>query len=98
MRMAEVDILNRLHRQEWRTALEIANQLEAERGGSLLTRPRVYAFLYLMLTSGVVEARLRQPQERFIPEHEFRLRQSGYLRRVDEPRRPFSMEPMLQPI
>jgi hypothetical protein len=98
MKVAEVDVLDRLHRKEWRTALEIANQLDAERGESVLTRPSVYAFLYLLLTSGLVEARLRQPQQRFIPEHEFRLTQSGHLRRIEKPRRLWSLEPMPQPI
>ena len=97
MRVVEVDVLDRLHRREWRTAVEIANQLAAERGESLLTRPQVYAFLYLLLTSGLVEARLRHPQQRLIPEHEFRLTQSGYMRRCDEPRRLPWLEPMFQP-
>ena len=97
MKVAEVDVLDRLHRREWRTALEVANQLAAERGDSVLTRPSVYAFLYLLLSSGVIESRLRRPQQRVIPEHEFRLTQSGYMRRCDEPRRMQSMELMSQP-
>jgi DNA-binding PadR family transcriptional regulator len=97
MKVVEVDVLDRLHRREWRTALEIAERLDAERGESLMTRPSVYALLYLLLSSGVIESRLRRPQQRFIPEHEFRLTQSGRMRRCDEPRiQP--LEPMLQPI
>ena len=97
MTVGEVDVLDRLHRREWRTALEIANQLAVERGENLLTRPSVYALLYLLLISGVIESRLRQPQRRLIPEHEFRLTQSGYMRRCDEPRLVRSAELLPQP-
>jgi len=97
MKVAEVDILDRLHRREWRTALEIARQLDAERGESFLTTPSVYALLYLLLSSGVIEGRLRHPRRHLIPEHEFRLTQSGYMRRCDEPRRLPWLQPMFQP-
>jgi len=84
--LAEADVLKRLSRREWRTALEVTEQLDAEYGASLLTRLSVHVLLYWLWSTGGVQGRARVPQECLLPEHEFRLTRNGYMRRCEEPR------------